>query len=170
VKNGEVTNFKYYENGLLAEKVGPKEDVRLEYDSRWKKVTKVSQNGFVSNYQYDGNGNLVKAFNSRNERVSLKYDHYGRILEMTDPEGKQITFKYGDNGKPVLVSDKTIGTIRIDYMPDGRIKKTETLNSRKEGRKPSEARSQEVIRRVMQGFQNLLNIIRPAGVSVATNS
>ena len=168
VRNGEVTNFKYYENGLLQERVGPKEDIRLEYDPRWKKVTKVSQNGFVSNYEYDNSGNLVKASNSHGERVALKYDRFGRIMEMTDPDGKQITFKYGDNGKPVIVSDKSIGTIRIDYLADGRIKKTETLNSHDKGRKPSEAKSQEVIKRVMQGFQNLLNIIRPAGVTLAT--
>jgi YD repeat-containing protein len=168
-KNGEVTNYKYYESGLLSERVGPKEDVKLEYDPKWKKVTKVNQNGFISTYAYDNRGNLVKASNTRNQRVSLKYDRFGRIFEMTDPENRQITFKYGDQGKPTVIAEKGVGTIRIDYDNDGRIARTETMNNKESGgRRPSEAKSQEVIRRVMKGFQQLLDIIRPAGINVAT--
>jgi YD repeat-containing protein len=170
IRNGEVTNFKYLENGLLTEKVGPKEDIRLEYDPRWKKVTKVSLNGFVSNYEYDARGNLVKAFNTHNEHVALRYDSFGRITEMTDPEGQQIAFKYGDLGKPTFISEKNIGAIHIDYDRVGRISKTETIMGRENGRKPSEVRSQEVVKHVMKGFQHLLDIIRPAGVNLATGS
>jgi YD repeat-containing protein len=167
-RNGKVTTFKYNESGLLLEKVGPKEDVRLEYDPRWKKVTKINQNGFVSNYEYDKFGNLVKAFNSHKERVALRYDRYGRITEMTDPEGKQINFKYGDTGKPVVIAEKGVGTIKIDYDGEGRIRRTQTILASEKGRKPSEIKSQEVIRKVMKGFQHLLDIIRPAGVNLAS--
>lgn len=167
VRNGDVTNYKYFENGLLQEKINSKEEIRFEYDPRWKKVSKVNQNGLVSTYEYDGRGNLVRASNSRKEKVGLKYDKSGRILEMTDTEGKQISFKYNSNGKPVLITEKGVGTIRIDYDTDGRIKKTETVSTDLPGgRKPSEAQSQEVIRRVMKGFQNLLDIIRPAGATL----
>jgi len=167
-RNGEITNFKYSEAGLLTERVNSKEDIRLEYDPRWKKVTKVTQNGFVSTYEYDDKGNLVKANNSKQQKVALKYDKYGRISEMTDPEGKQIGFKYGDQGKPTVISEKGVGTIRIDYDRNGRIVRTESALPREKGRKPSEAKSQEVIRRVMKGFQHLLDIIRPAGVNLLT--
>lgn len=168
-KNGETTNYKYYENGLLMEKVGPKEDIRLEYDPRWKKVSKVTQNGITSQYEYDGRGNLVKASNSRNEKVALKYDRFGRILEMNDAEKRLITFRYGENGKPVLIEEKGVGTIKIDYDAEGKIKRTATILAAEKGRKPSEARSQEVVKRVMKGFQHLLDIIRPAGVGLATS-
>lgn len=169
VKNGETTNFKYYQNGLLQEKVSPKEDSRFEYDSRWKKVSRVTQNGVVSSYEYDSKGNLVRASNTRNEKVALKYDKQGRILEMTDRDGKNISFKYNQLGKPSIISEKGVGTIRIDYDPEGRIKKTSTVVTQKGGRVPSEAQSQEVVRRVMKGFQNLLDIIRPAGAALAAN-
>ena len=168
VQNGEVTNFKYYENGLLAEKTGPKESIRLEYDPRWNKVTKVNQNGVVSTYQYDEHGNLVQASNNHKQAVALHYDTLGRIRRMTDPEGKQITFDYNDKGKPSLISEKGVGTIRIDYDPDGKIVRTETVMKKGKGRMPSQAQSQEVIRRVMSGFQNLLDIIRPAGLSLVS--
>ena len=164
VRNGETTNFKYYENGLLEEKVGPKEELKIEYDPRWKKASKVSQNGVTSTYEYDNRGNLTKAANSKNEKVALKYDKSGRILEMTDPEGKQISFQYNPNGRPTLISEKGVGAVKIEYDGEGRIKRTESVGS-KAGRRPSEAQSQEVIRRVMRGFQNLLEILRPAGTS-----
>ena len=171
-KNGDVTNYKYYDNGLLKERVGPKEDVRVEYDPRWKKVSKVSQNGFVSQYDYDDHGNLVRASNSHQEKVILKYDRFGRILEMTDKDAKKILFQYGEKGKPSVITERGVGTIRIDYDNDGRIRKTETLaaevGAKGHDRKPSEAKSQEVVRRVMKGFQQLLDIIRPAGVGVSS--
>jgi YD repeat-containing protein len=166
IKGSEVTNFKYNEFGQLLEKVSPKDFVKLEYDPRWKKVSKVNQNGFTSNYEYDVRGNLVKASNTRNEKVTLKYDRQGRIVEMVDPEGKKISFKYGGQSKPILIAEKGTGTIRISYDNDGRITRTETLIQNSKNRKPSESESQEVIRRVMKSFQTLLNIIRPAGASL----
>lgn len=166
VKNGQATNFKYSEDGLLTEKVGPGEEVKLEYDPNWKKISKVVQNGVTSKYEYDVKGNLIRAQNSKNEKVSLKYDKIGRITEMTDPEGKQINFKYGNLGKPTLITEKNVGTIRIEYDSEGRILKTETIIQSERGRRPSEAKSQEVIKRVMKGFQHLLDIIRPAGVTL----
>jgi len=168
-KNGETVNYKYYDNGLLQERIGPREELKLEYDPRWKKVSKVTQNGVTSTYDYDGHGNLVKAFNSRSEKVALRYDHFGRILEMTDSDKRQISFRYGDNGKPVLIEEKGVGTIKIDYDGEGRIRKTATVLAAEKGRRPSEAKSQEVVRRVMKGFQHLLDIIRPAGAGLATS-
>lgn len=165
-RNGEVTNYKYYENGLLKERVGAKEDLRVEYDPKWKKVNKVSQNGFVSKYEYDEHGNLVRASNSRNEKVALKYDRFGRILEMADAQKRNIIFKYGDNGKPVVIEEKGVGIIRVEYDNDGRIKKTETIVTGRGGRKVSEdEKAPTVVKRVMKGFQQLLDIIRPAGIT-----
>lgn len=167
-RNGQVTQYKYYDNGLLKEKTGPKENLKLEYDPRWKKVSKVVQGPLVSSYEYDGQGNLVRASNSQNQKISLKYDRGGRILEMRDAIGRQIAFQYGDNGKPSVISEKGIGTIKIAYDANGRIKKAETILDSAQKRKPSDSKSQEVVRRVMQGFQQLLDILRPAGESLTT--
>ncbi len=163
-KNGETTNYKYFEDGLLQEKIGPKEQVKLEYDPRWKKVSKVEQNGTTSNYSYDAKGNLIQAANSRKEKVALKYDKTGRIQEMIDGSNRKIDFEYGGNGKPTVIAEKGIGTIRINYAPDGRIISTATLLEKDQKRQPTEAESQNVVHQVMQSFQNLLEIIRPAGV------
>ncbi len=166
IANGKVTNFKYYGDGMLMEKSGPNEELKLEYDPRWKKVTKVVQNDFTSEYTYDNRGNLVKASNSRSEKVALTYDKQGRIAQMIDGQARVINFKYGTNGKPVQISQKGVGTIKLSYDGGGQILRTETSGA-EEGRKPSQAKSQEIIQRVMKGFQHLLDIIRPAGVSFA---
>jgi YD repeat-containing protein len=165
VKNGDTTNFKYYEDGLLADKMGSKENLHLEYDSRWKKPSKVVQNGLTSSFQYDSRGNLIKASNNRGEKVSLKYDRSGKIIEMLDGESQQLFFKYGPIGKPVLISAKGIGSVKINYDADGKILKTETNRLETSSRLPSQSSSQEITKRVMKSFQNLLNIIRPAGIN-----
>jgi YD repeat-containing protein len=164
-KNGATTIFKYYSNGLLKERVGPKEDIKIEYEPRWKKVTRVTQNGVRSEYSYDGRGNLIRATNSKNEKVGLKYDANGRILEMTDASGKVIAFKYGDIGKPIFISQAGVGAIRIAYDSQGRIKNAETVKEAK-SRAPSKEDSREVVRKVMLGFQLLLDVIRPAGMGM----
>lgn len=167
VENGAVTDYKYYPDGLLMEKISPSEMIRLEYDPRWKKISKISQNGVVSDFRYDSRGNLIAASNSRQETVNLDYDRFGRIVEMRSPTNVRLSFRYGNQGKPILIENKQVGTIRIAYDPYGKIIRTETVSAIVKGRVPSRKQPQEVIQTIMKGFQNLLNIIRPAGVQMS---
>lgn len=160
--NGRVTKFKYYTDGLLRSKISPEETIKLEYDPRWKKISKVQQNDLISEYQYDNRGNLVGASNNRNVKISLKYDNVGRIEQMSSKE-KIVNFKYGNQGKPTIISQKGVGTIKIQYDSSGRIVNTSTV-SPEAGRVPSQANTRLIVRKVMQGFQDLLDVIRPAGV------
>ncbi|NBW98174.1 hypothetical protein EBR03_01245, partial [bacterium] len=166
-KNGVVTAFKYTEDGLLKEKIGPSEDIQIEYEPHWKKVSQVKQNDILSKYEYDNRGNLVKASNSKNEKVTLAYDKYGRITELSDFKKKKISFRYGSLGKPILITDPTIGSVKISYDTDGRILKTETDMKAYKNRRPTQEESREVIRRILTDFQNLLDIIRPAGIGAS---
>ena len=81
---------------------------------------------------------------------------------MCDLNQKKLTFKYGTLGKPVQISDKTLGIVKINYDSDGRIVKTDTELRGRTNRRPTQEESQEVIKRILTGFQNLLDIIRPA--------
>lgn len=166
IKNGDVTNFKYTNEGLLAEKVGKQENLHLEYDPKWKKISKVTQNGLTSSFEYDARGNLIKASNSHREQVTLKYDRSGKITEIMDGDSNLISFRYGPIGKPTVISQKGVGTVKIDYDKDGRILKTETSGADSSSRHPTHSSSQEIAKRVMKSFQNLLNIIRPAGLNM----
>jgi len=163
-KDGEVTTFKYTDEGLLKEKKAPGEDIYIEYEPRWKKVSKVVQNGITSKYDYDQKGNLTRATNTKKESVSLYYDKYGRITQLTNLQGKKINFKYGNLGKPVFIADRSIGSVKISYDPDGKILKTEALLASAQ-QKANEEQAKNVIRQILMGFQNLLDIIRPAGLA-----
>ena len=135
VEDGVATNYKYYPNGLLMEKTGPSESLKIEYDPRFNKVSQISKNSFVSTFKYDDKGNIIQASNSKSELVTLGYDRFGRITEMRSPSGPKLTFRYGNQGKPTVIDDKANGTIRITYDPTGRIVRTETLPH--SGRTPS---------------------------------
>lgn len=165
VRNGETTNFKYDSEGLLTERENSSGNLKIEYDPKWKKIAKVFQNGLTSQFEYDSKGNLVKASNSHKEQVALKYDRTGKILEMSDGTSRTLSFKYGSQGKPTLISQQGVGTVRIDYDKNGKITKTETTGPESSGRKPTQNSSQEIAKKVMKNFQNLLNIIRPAGIN-----
>jgi YD repeat-containing protein len=166
IKNGDITNFKYTNEGLLAEKVGKQENLHLDYDPKWKKISKVVQNGLTSYFEYDARGNLIKASNSHREQVTLKYDRSGKIIEMMDGDSNLISFKYGPIGKPTVIAQKGVGTVKIEYDKDGRILKTETSGPNSSSRHLTQSSSQEIAKRVMKSFQNLLNIIRPAGINM----
>jgi YD repeat-containing protein len=108
-----------------------------------------------SQFQYDAKGNLTFAKNSENKGVKLFYDNSGRIRTMVDQNQRQITFKYNENSKPVEISDPKLGTISVSYTNSGEIKKVESTAGRK------------IALQVTSAFQNLLDIIRPAGVSLS---
>lgn len=166
MKNGETVNFKYYDDGLLSEKNSDKETLKIEYDPRWKKISKVTQNGLTSKFEYDSRGNLVKASNTHQEKVQLKYDRNGKIIEMLDGNSNLFNFKYSSSGKPITISQKGVGTVKIQYDKDGKILKTEVSGPESSPRRPTQSASQEIAKRVMKSFQNLLNVIRPAGTNL----
>jgi YD repeat-containing protein len=154
-----VTNFEYNEDGLLTKKTSTKGDfVQIEYDKRHKKIAKVRNNQGVTKFKYDKKGNLVKAVN-KTKVVSLKYDYKGKITSMSDTNIKTkskriLNFKYNAIGKPVEISMKDTGKIRVKYDNYGEIKQVDS----KQGHK--------MALQVTQAFQNLLSIVKPAGVNL----
>jgi YD repeat-containing protein len=87
--------------------------------------------------------------------VRLFYDQNGRIRSMVDQSHRRIDFKYNENSKPVEISDPSLGTITVSYYNSGEIKKVESTAGRK------------IALQVTSAFQNLLDIIRPAGVTLS---
>jgi YD repeat-containing protein len=111
--------------------------------------------GVWSQFQYDPKGNLLFAKNSEGKAVKLFYDGNGRIRSMLDQNKRQIDFKYNENSKPIQISDPKLGAITVSYTNSGEIKKVESSAGRK------------IAVQVTTAFQNLLDIIRPAGVSLS---
>ncbi|HTL12588.1 MAG TPA: hypothetical protein VL588_08885, partial [Bdellovibrionota bacterium] len=163
IKRGaEETTFEYDAKGHVTKKTTPTEVTLLAYHPSLGKVTKVTRQSKVSKsgsswseFEYDGKGNLTFAKNSSNKGVKLFYDQNGRIKSMVDQDRRRIDFKYNENSKPVEITDPQLGTIRVSYANSGEIKKVESTAGRK------------IALQVTSAFQNLLDIIRPAGVSLS---
>ena len=164
-KNNQVTSLKYYDNGLLKERVGPTEDLRVEYDPRWNKISQVRINGALSRYKYDGQGNLVEGSDSMGSKVTLTYDAVGHISTLGDNQGKLLSISYGPLGKPETISEKLGGTVRITYDATGKITRATVLTPKGSGRTPAFGKSQVVVTQILKMFQGLLGVLRPAGIA-----
>ena len=161
IKRGvDVTTFKYDIKGRVTEKVTPFEKTDLKYHPKVGKVEYVqktpkgSKKSFWSKFQYDPKGNLTYAENSDRKSVKLAYDTGGRIRVLVDRAGRQIAFKYDENSKPIEISDPKLGAIRVTYKNSGEVKSVESTAGR------------QIAMQVTTTFQGLLDIIRPAGVSL----
>jgi YD repeat-containing protein len=163
IKHGaEETTFAYDIKGHVTKKTTPNEVTELHYDERAGKVNSVTRYSKVnkadkswSKFEYDKKANLISAVNSEGKKVKLLYDMSGRISTLVDQNRRQISFKYNENSKPIEIRDPALGTITVSYTNSGEIKKVDSTAGRK------------IALQVTSAFQNLLDIIRPAGVTLS---
>ncbi len=157
---GETTTFEYNEKGLLTQKSSTSgKFVKLEYDEKLNKINKVTNNEGWTKFDYDKRGNLAKAQNDQGKAVLLIYDLQGRISKMVDTnksknQKRAITFKYNASGKPTEIAMSNVGKIDVAYDSFGEIKEVKSDAGPK------------MAMQVTQAFQNLLAIVRPAGVNL----
>ncbi|MBX3034148.1 MAG: RHS repeat protein [Bdellovibrionaceae bacterium] len=160
-KNADRMSFDYYPDGLVKTKSTATSKMDFEYDALIKKVSQVNINFFdekgkpngkrVTQFKYDGRGNLSFAANSDGQKISMTYDNRGRIASITDQAKKIVRIEYEERfGKPAMVTRPGVGTIKVSYKPNGDIQNVES----KEG--PT------VAMQVASTFNNLLDIIAPA--------
>jgi YD repeat-containing protein len=106
-----------------------------------------------SEFQYeDKAGQLVKARTSDGKGIALFYDAQGHIATMVDQDKRKITFKYSSNSKPSEITQDGVGSIQVSYDKAGNIKDVKSKGGR------------QIAISVAAAFQNLLEIIKPAGI------
>jgi YD repeat-containing protein len=161
-RNGEKTTFEYDNKGHVTKKITPTEVTELQYDTRSSKVSMVKKYPKTgkakpqwAKYTYDDKGNLTQAENSEAKRVKIVYDHQGRIKALVDQDQRTLQFTYNEASRPVEISDPKVGKIQVQYTNSGDIKKVDSSGGRK------------IALQVTSAFQNLLDIIRPAGVTLS---
>jgi YD repeat-containing protein len=159
MRSNHVTTFEYNQDGLLTKKESSKGDfVNIEYDDKINKIKKVVNNEGTTTFEYDARGNLIQAANNQGKKVFLIYDSKGKIAKMVDQETNSakrvLAFKYNALGKPVEIEMESIGKINVAYDNYGEIKKVESSAGHK------------MALQVTQAFQNLLTIVKPAGVNL----
>ena len=158
-RGNHVTNFEYNSSGLLTKKSSTKGDfVNIDYNEKINKIKKVVNNDGSTDFEYDEKGNLVKASNNQGKTVFLIYDSKGKISKMVDQDSassrRVLAFKYNSLGKPVEIEMEKVGKINVAYDNYGEIKKVESSAGHK------------MALQVTQAFQNLLTIVKPAGVNL----
>ncbi len=152
----ELTRYSYYSNGLLKQKTVNKQVINFKYNNQ-NKVSEVSESGKgTTKFTYDKLGNLTFASNSGGQSVKLEYDTKGRIVRIFDQAKRLIRIEYDERfSKPKIVERPGVGKIVVTYEKDGTIAK---------------ARSQDddptVAVQVASAFNNLIDIITPAGVNI----
>lgn len=160
-RNGTTTSFEYYTNGLVREKATDTFKMTFEYKNTFNKVSKVStefldQKGKVlkrrdTDFAYDSRANLVAANNTDGQVVKLTYDDRGRIATIIDQAKKEVRIKYEERvGKPATITRPSVGSIKIDYKPNGEIDKV------------TSADGPTVAVQIASTFNNLLDVIAPA--------
>ena len=163
VQDGKTTKFDYYANGLLKNKISPSgEKIELSYENTFKKVSKVIQSypklkqaPDITEFKYDANGNLSYAFNKTKKiSVQLFYDTKGRVKQLQDQNKRKISFDYNELGKPTKISLEGTGSIIVSYNAAGEITNVKSTTGR------------QIAVDITATFQSLLDIIRPAGVSL----
>lgn len=159
---GDETTFAYDTKGRVTKKTTPNEVTELSYNQKVGKVNRVVKYQKAnkkrvewSTFAYDTHGNLSVAKNSSGAGVRLFYDRLGRIKTMVDQKKKQIHFTYNENSKPIEIKDPAMGSIIVQYTNSGEVKKVDSSGGRK------------IALAVTSAFQNLLEIIRPAGVTLS---
>lgn len=155
VINGQTTAFTYYPNGLLRTRRTGKELVSFRYNGNSGKVSEVSVGNVKTTFSYDKKWNLIAASTTTGQNVRLKYDRQGRILTLSDQAKRQVNIRYDQRfGKPARIERPGIGTLHIVYKTNGEIKTVRNVGG------PT------VARQVASTFNNLLDIVSPAGINL----
>lgn len=158
-RGDELVTFTYDDGGHLVRKTGPFGEKRVQIDLKSQKVSEVHELGpsgreeHWARYRYDGGANLVEAESSEGKKVTLSYDAKSRIQRLEDNEGHVLEFEYNESSKPVVIRERSIGTLRVAYDAEGEVKNVDSDGGRK------------IALAVTSAFQNLLDIIRPASVT-----
>jgi YD repeat-containing protein len=164
-QNGEKVSFAYDAGGRVTRKETPDEIRTLEYDKATAKATFVSRKSKTdppqetwSRFAYDPAGNLLRASNSEDVVIHLTYDKNGRIDSLRAGDEGTIRFQYNAESKPTQIAlerkDGRFSAINVTYA-NGEIEKVESDEGRAVGLE------------VMSAFQKLLDVIRPAGVTLS---
>ncbi|MCX7747807.1 MAG: NPCBM/NEW2 domain-containing protein, partial [Clostridia bacterium] len=97
-KRGHVTEFSYYPNNLLKQKVEKQVTTNV--------MTGAKKDIVIESYQYDQAGNLTGKMDGSGKTSILRYDALGRIKEEIDGQGNSKTYTYDEVGNLTKESSK----------------------------------------------------------------
>jgi RHS repeat-associated protein len=96
------------------------------YDLSDRKETTMDAGGYVTAYDYDPAGNVVKITNPDNYTLSFDYDDSNHVLKVYDQENHAVKRTLDLDGKTRTITDPNGNTVTYEYYDstkDGRLKK-----------------------------------------------
>ena len=76
---------------------------------------------YITNYNYDGNDNLINILDNEGHNFVFKYDSLGRKIGMIDPDMGNWTYNYDLNNNLIKQTDSIGNTITLSYDQLNRI-------------------------------------------------
>jgi YD repeat-containing protein len=158
-RGNQRTEFDYDDKCRLIFKKSNNEQIRLEYERRHSKISRVETTDLLrdtqssSDFEYNLRGNLTMAQDSKGRRAELTYDAADQISKMKDQDGQVLNFVYGPLGKPIQIEIEGLGRIDVEYDSNGEIENV------------ASDQGHQMALRVTQAFQGLLSLVKPAGVN-----
>ena len=142
--DGNVTSYNYNNvTGLLESTTSPDPDgagplpalvTSFQYDALGRLIAEVAPGNRATNYEYDGNGNLIKVTlpdpdgdpNTGDPAPVWEYgyDALNRRIWSEDPYNERTTYTYDSLGRLLTETDPTGYVSTYFYAPDGRPFKT----------------------------------------------
>ena len=153
IRGNRKTTFKYNNRCLLTEKISNRDSIYMKYHPKLEKLIYVKNKNGVTNFEYNDNANLTYAKNDDGVWAKLIYNKKGKIIEMQQ-EDKVLVFKYNEKDQPIIIESKGVGTVNITYDKYGEIERVSSEDGHK------------IALKVTQAFQNLLALVKPAGVNL----
>lgn len=157
IKRGNnETTFKYNNRCLLLEKITPYDSITMQYHPNFEKMTYVKNSSGEYRFEYDEKANLTYITKNEDSWTRLEYDEHSKITRMTQ-EDRTLDFTYNDLGKPskiLLKTEDTTGSINVTYDEYGEILSVKSDDG------------SSMALEVTQAFQELLNLVKPAGVNL----
>lgn len=177
----EVENENAYVDPLTVEDVRPQSDKnqsscdssgrlqRIEkpdggfaeyfYHPKLNKISAIVTNQVSTVFTYDKAGNLIRAYNTNGQLITLGYDSHKHINHMIETNQieyvrRELSFKYNDMGKPAVIRLLGKGEIKVEYDAQGEISKVDSK------------RGVKMALGVTEAFQTLLRVVKVADVEM----
>lgn len=155
IRDNIKSEFDYYSSGLLKSKKIGTELSLFTYDKSCNKVNSVVVGLQKSVFTYDKSCNISTATNNKGYKVSLAYDSTGKIISLQDQAKRLVRIGYDKRfGKPNFLERPGLGKINFTFKNNGEV---DTVKSNE---------GPVVAVQVASAFNNLLEVVKPAGVEL----
>lgn len=160
-------NYTYNSDGLLETKIIKTkgkviEKAKYAYDKKFKKMNYIKTDNAEYKYEYNQNGDLVKAIEKNGNAILLVYDIEGRISKMYEKssiskKSRSLLFTYNTKGKPTVVELEGRGKLTLTYDSQTQSKVQDIKSSS----------DLNVFNEVRDVFGNFMEVIKPTGINLS---